>query len=171
MQGFEEYVNGTAGRLLRTAFLLTGDLHHAEDLLQTAYERTARHWRRVSRGGDPEAYTRKILTNLAIDRGRKRRRGHDQPVGAPEDVELLARVESGTAGFEEAHALGDLLDGALAQLPPRQRAVVVLRYWCDLSEQEIAHILGVTAGTVKSQASRALATLRGLVDHRTGGTP
>ncbi|MBX9399371.1 SigE family RNA polymerase sigma factor [Streptomyces sp. TRM72054] len=171
MQGFEEYVNGTAGRLLRTAFFLTGDLHHAEDLLQIAYERTARHWRRVSRAGNPEAYTRKILTNLAIDRGRKRQRGHDQPVGAPSDVELLARVESGAASFEEAHALGDLLDGALAQLPPRQRAVVVLRYWCDLSEQEIAHTLGVTAGTVKSQASRALAALRGLVDRPTGGTP
>ncbi|WP_242614346.1 SigE family RNA polymerase sigma factor [Actinomadura roseirufa] len=150
---FEEFVTATAGRLLRTAVFLVYDRHLAEDLLQIAYERVARRWRRLS-GGNPEAYTRRVLVNLAIDENKRRARLRDTPVGSVADVERLAGA-SPVPG-----AAGDGLDEGLRALPPKQRAVVVLRYWCDLSEQEIAETMGVSRGTVKSHTSRAMAALR-----------
>lgn len=156
---FETFVRSSLGRLLRTAVFLVGDLHTAEDLVQVALERTARHWRRV---GDehPEAYARKILVNLAIDRSKKRRRGHDVPAGGSADLELLAGYRVAAFGGPGADRPDDL-SADLAALPPRQRAVLVLRYWCYLSEREIADALGISTGSVKSHASRAMSALHG----------
>ncbi|NEA28272.1 sigma-70 family RNA polymerase sigma factor, partial [Actinomadura bangladeshensis] len=118
-----------------------------------AYERVARRWGRLA-GGDPEAYTRRVLVNLAIDEGRRRARRRDTPAGSVADLERLAGapMAPGAAG-------GDL-DEVLRALPAKQRAVVVLRYWCDLSEHEIAETLGISRGTVKSHTARAMAALR-----------
>ncbi|MEW2356752.1 SigE family RNA polymerase sigma factor [Spirillospora sp. NPDC029432] len=151
---FEEFVTATAGRLLRTAVFLVYDRHLAEDLLQVTYERVARRWKRVA-AGEPEAYARKILVNLAIDEHRRRSRRRDLPVGTPADVERYAAVPGGGAGGP-----GGELDEVLRALPVKQRAVVVLRYWCDLSEHEIAAVLGISRGTVKSHTARAMTALR-----------
>jgi RNA polymerase sigma-70 factor (sigma-E family) len=155
---FDDFVSGAATRLLRAAVFLVGDRHLAEDLVQTAFERTARHWRRVGRTGNPEAYARRVLVNLAIDDGRRRRR---RPVLLGGGATELERI-GGTAADPRIAGLDlrDLVERSLAALPPRQRAVLVLRYWCDLSEREIAADLGISTGTVKSQAARALARLQ-----------
>lgn len=152
---FEEFVTATAGRLLRTAVFLVYDRHLAEDLLQVTYERVARRWGRIMRGGhQPEAYARRVLVNLAIDDHKRRRRRPDVPVGGAGEVERFAGADGA------ADAVRAPLDDVLATLPVKQRAVVVLRYWCDLSEQEIAAVLGVSRGTVKSHAARAMTALR-----------
>jgi RNA polymerase sigma-70 factor (sigma-E family) len=155
---FDGFVAGAATRLLRTAVFLVADRHLAEDLVQTAFERTARHWRRVVRFGDPEAYARRVLVNLAIDDTRRRRRKPLLPGGGAQELERFggAAPDPRIADLE----LRDLIERSLAALPPRQRAVLVLRYWCDLTEREIAADLGISTGTVKSQAARALARLQ-----------
>ncbi|MFC6886592.1 MULTISPECIES: SigE family RNA polymerase sigma factor [Actinomadura] len=150
---FDAFVTATAGRLLRTAVFLVYDRHLAEDLLQITYERVARRWRRVA-SGSPEAYARKVLVNLAIDENRRRARRRDLPVGSVADVERLAGAPPVPG------ATGGELDEVLAALPAKQRAVVVLRYWCDLGEHEIAETLGISRGTVKSHTARAMAALR-----------
>lgn len=150
---FEEFVAATAGRLLRTAVFLVYDRHLAEDLLQIAYERVARRWGRLA-GGDPEAYTRRVLVNLAIDEHKRRARRRDTPAGSVADLERLAGAPPAPG------AAGGDLDAVLRALPAKQRAVVVLRYWCDLSEHEIAETLGISRGTVKSHTARAMAALR-----------
>ena len=155
---FDDFVAGAASRLLRTAVFLVFDRQLAEDLVQITFERTARHWRRVVRAGNPEAYARRVLVNLAIDDHRRRRRKPLVSSGGSADLEQLggARPDPRLADL----ALRDLLARSLAALPAKQRAVIVLRYWCDLTEQEIAAELGVTVGTVKSHASRALCRLQ-----------
>lgn len=149
---FQEFVRARWSRLVRTAYLLTGDAHHAEDLTQTALAKAYRSWRRVARSDSPEAYVRRMLVTCNSDRFRKRR-----------VKEALTAAPPETAGPEEdvlrVDERGALL-AALAQLPPRQRAVVVMRYWEDLSEAEVAGVLGCSPGTVKSQASKGLAKLR-----------
>lgn len=155
---FDDFVAGAATRLLRAAVFLVADRHLAEDLVQTAFERTARHWRRVVRSGNPESYARRVLVNLAIDDTRRRRR---KPLLAGGGTAELERIGGAAPDREIADLeLRDLIERSLAALPPRQRAVLVLRYWCDLTEREIAADLGVSAGTVKSQAARALARLQ-----------
>ncbi|PWI10378.1 SigE family RNA polymerase sigma factor [Streptomyces sp. NWU339] len=149
---FKEFVTARWSHLVRTAYLLTGDVHHAEDLTQTALAKAYRSWRRVSRSDRPEAYVRRILVNCNSDRFRKRR-----------VTEALTAVPPEVAGRDEAVSWADersALLAALAGLPPKQRAVVVMRYWEDLSEAEVAEVLGCSPGTVKSQASKALAKLR-----------
>ncbi|MFE0400547.1 SigE family RNA polymerase sigma factor [Streptomyces nigra] len=149
---FQEFVRARWSHLVRTAYLLTGDAHHAEDLTQTALAKAYRAWRRVSRADSPEAYVRRMLVSCNSDRFRKRR-VRESLTDAPPD---RAGRDEGYAGVDERGALL----GALAQLPPRQRAVVVMRYWEDLSEAEVAELLGCSVGTVKSQASKGLAKLR-----------
>ncbi|MDH6519187.1 RNA polymerase sigma-70 factor (sigma-E family) [Streptomyces sp. SAI-208] len=149
---FQEFVRARWSHLVRTAYLLTGDAHHAEDLTQTALAKAYRSWRRVSRSDNPEAYVRRMLVTCNSDRFRKRRVKESLTDAPPE-----------RAGRDEAVARVDergVLMAALAQLPPRQRAVVVMRYWEDLSEAEAAEVLGCSQGTVKSQASKGLAKLR-----------
>ncbi|WP_405816692.1 SigE family RNA polymerase sigma factor [Streptomyces sp. NBC_01390] len=149
---FHEFVRARWSHLVRTAYLLTGDAHHAEDLTQTALAKAYRSWRRVSRTDSPEAYVRRMLVTCNSDRFRKRR-VREALTDAPPDV--VGRDEAVSWADERSALLG-----ALAQLPPKQRAVVVLRYWEDLSEGEVADTLGCSQGTVKSQASKGLAKLR-----------
>lgn len=159
---FEEFVQGSSARLFRTALLLSGhDRAAAEDLLQLTLERAYRHWGRVCRSGEPERYVRRILANAANDRWRRAVRRQERPL-----------EQDGTALVSADHAAGvadrDFLMRALAQLPPRQRTVLVLRYFNDLPEAEIADVLGCTAGTVKSQVSRGLARLREMTEPSAG---
>jgi len=136
--------------LVRLAFGLTGDRWDAEDLAQATLARAYVAWRRVSRADDQDAYLRRILVNASHRRFR-RHRVAEQPGDPPE-----------TAVEGPAELVGErsALLAALRQLPPRQRAVVVLRYWEDLTDTQIAATLGCSPGTVRSQLSRALAKLR-----------
>ncbi|MCK9923824.1 SigE family RNA polymerase sigma factor [Frankia sp. AgPm24] len=153
-RAFEEFVERTAQRLLRCAVLLTGDRGAAEDLLQGALERTYRHWHRIGAQA-PEAYIRRALVNAATSRWR-RRRFHEVPLLTDDAWTADARI----ADHAEVLSQRDGLIRALQALPPRQRAVIVLRYLDDLPEAEVATALGCSVGSVKSHASRGLARLR-----------
>jgi len=154
---FEEFVAASSARLFTTARLLTGGNRvEAEDLLQGAYERAYRHWARICRRSEPERYVRQALVNASVDRWRRSRRRPEVP--------LVTDLVAGTADCADALEDRDLLLRGLAGLPPRQRAVLVLRYFEDLSEIQIAAELGCTVGTVKSQAARGLAKLRTAFD-------
>lgn len=147
-QAFEIFVQRSSDRLLRTAYLLTGDRGHAEDLVQTALLRTARRWPTARR--DPAAYARRVVVNLAKDRWRDL---HRRPGEAPLEVDVAVPVTDGVADRDQ------LLRAARA-LPSGQRAVLVLRYFDDLSVADTAAALGCSEGTVKSQTARALDRLR-----------
>ena len=145
---FDGFVLVNSQRLLRTAFLLTRDQASAQDLLQTALVQAWRAWGRID--GDPMPYVRRILLNAYTSSWRRRWRGE-----VPTDE--LGDVAAPTVGsFEER----DLVWSALGRLPRRQRAVVVLRYFEDLTEAETAQVLGISVGTVKSQTSKAMSRLR-----------
>ena len=150
---FEDFVRARSDSLLRTALLLTGQRRaEAEDLLQLALERAYRHWPRICGSEGPERYVRRILASASADRWRRlaRRPEHAMPAGGgPVVPDRTGEI-----------ADRDYLLRALAALPPRQRAVLVLRYFDDLSEVETADMLGCSLGTVKSQAARGLARLR-----------
>jgi RNA polymerase sigma-70 factor (sigma-E family) len=162
---FEEFVHGRSAHLFKLALLLTGQNRaEAEDLLQIALERAYRRRASLSKGRSPEAYVRRVLVNASIDRWRALGRRGERPLNA-------AEVGPPVADLTGQVADRDLLMRSLAVLPPRQRAVLVLRYWEDRSEAEIAGLLGCSAGTVKSQASRGLARLRGLSDITLAGRP
>ncbi|HCB05993.1 MAG TPA: SigE family RNA polymerase sigma factor [Nocardioides sp.] len=148
--GFDEFATAAWPRLLRSAYLLTGDHHLAEDLTQTALVRTYAHWRRVRRA-DALAYSRRVLVNLNIDR--IRRRHGTVEVGEQPLATVSARPDTRVDERDEAVRL-------LRTLTARERQVVVLRHYFDLSEAEVAHELGVAKGTVKSTLARALAKLR-----------
>ncbi|HEX8002108.1 MAG TPA: SigE family RNA polymerase sigma factor [Mycobacteriales bacterium] len=147
---FVAFVELHSQRLLRSAVLLTGRPDAAEDLVQTALLRLYRHWPRV-RDDDPLAYVRRVMVNARRDWWR-RRSWSEQPV---ETVPETSAPDSAVA-----HADRDAVVRALAPLSRRERTVLVLRYCDDLSERDVAALLGVSAGTVKSTASRALAKLR-----------
>lgn len=154
---FESFVADSTGPLLRTAFLMARDLAEAEDLVQETFLRVARHWPRVCVMNHPAAYARRVLVNLVIDGAERRFRRSGELDGRLRAVDQLDdRAERDLASVD-VHQ--ELLT-ALAGLPARQRAVIVLRYWEDLPEAEVATMLGCSAGTVKSTASRGLARLR-----------
>ncbi|NUP52360.1 MAG: SigE family RNA polymerase sigma factor [Catenulispora sp.] len=162
---FGDFMAARWPALVRTAYLLTGDQHLAEDLAQATLTKVYASWKRVRRADDIDAYVRRVLVNTNAGRFRKRRVA-EHLVAAPYDGR----------GHEPHEPLAQrtALMAALAALPGRQRAVVVLRYWEDLSEREVAAILGCSQGTVKSQAAKALARLRtaeALHDARPGGDP
>ncbi|AMM06816.1 SigE family RNA polymerase sigma factor [Streptomyces albidoflavus] len=148
---FETFAAARWPRLLRTAYLLTGDHHEAEDLVQVTLAKLFPAWPRVRGLDEPDAYVRRALVNNNLSRFRKRRVVQLLTPRLPERAQ-----EGGAARTEER----SLLLEALGTLPPRQRAVVVLRYWEDLSEQQAAEVLGCSPGNVKSQASRGLRKLR-----------
>ncbi|HVQ91926.1 MAG TPA: SigE family RNA polymerase sigma factor [Mycobacteriales bacterium] len=153
--GFQAFVAGRSQALLSTAYLLTQDWARAEDLLQSALVRSWLAWRRIE--GAPEPYVRRVLLNEYLAWWRRMWRG-ELPSGAlPEPAgSLVAQVPDPAPAVDARDAIWRLL----GRLPRRQRAVIVLRYYEDLSEREIAGVLGCSPGTVKSQASKALATLR-----------
>jgi RNA polymerase sigma-70 factor (sigma-E family) len=162
-QEFDRFVAEAGDGLLRAAYLITWDLADAEDLVQECLFKVARRWPRVRRMEHPVAYARTVLVHLALDDGKQRSRRRAELAEAAtasfeqhEDdtaVRVLGRVESSA----------DLMQ-ALAELPPRQRVALVLRYFEDLSEADVAETMGCSVGTVKSTTSRALDRLRGVVE-------
>ena len=158
---FTSFVGAASRRLLRSAYLITGDLAEAEDLLQTALERTYRRWHSVRQKDVPEAYVRRILFTSAVDaaRGRKVSRGPLLEEQLPGEPDPAIEGVSGRAA----------LLNCVRALPGGQRAVLVLRYFEDLTEAETARVLGCSVGTVKSQHARAIARLRELVPQRQDG--
>jgi RNA polymerase sigma-70 factor (sigma-E family) len=160
---FDDFVAARSDALMRAAWLLTGDWHRAEDLLQTALAKSYLRWHRISDGSD-EAYVRRVLVTTYATWWRRRWRGELPAAELPAVAE-----ESPEDGVE----LRQVLVQALAGLPRGQRAAVVLRYYCDLSEAEAADALGCSTGTVKSQCAKGLARLRasGLADVLREGTP
>jgi RNA polymerase sigma-70 factor (sigma-E family) len=152
-RAFADFVRHRAAALYRYGYLLAGNHHDADDLVQEALIRLRRHWTRVHRD-DPTGYVRTTMTRLHVSAWRRRRR------------ELLTSDLPETPGpdpaLDRVDAAADAVRvwAALAELPPRQRAVIVLRYYERLSDAEIAAALGVTRGTVRSQAARGLDKLR-----------
>jgi RNA polymerase sigma-70 factor (sigma-E family) len=150
---FEEYVRSRHAELLRFAHVLAGDRHLAADLVQDALVRAGLGWRRIQRQDDPEGYLRRTIVNGYLNRRRALRRERL--------VADLPEEQGAAAGRPDAPILADdEMWAMLATLPRQQRAVLVLRYYLDLSEAQIAEVLGCSAGTVKSNAARALAKLR-----------
>jgi len=164
---FRDFMHGRWPAMVRLAYALTGDQGHAEDVAQTAFARAYASWPKVRRTGNPEAYVRRIVINENLNRFRKHRVAERLTDTLPDSVAgALSGPLAGSlaaAGAVDATRQYDdrsALIAALQRLGPRQRAVIVLRYWMDLTEAEIAAALGCSVGTVKSQAARALATLR-----------
>lgn len=149
-QGFEEFVLARRAALLRTAYLLTGSHADAEDLVQVALLRCVPRWKRIA--DRPEPYVRQVLVRESVSRWRARRWREQHVDAVPERVAVAPDVDGRLA-----------LRQALLSLAPRQRAVIVLRYYEDLTERQTASQLGVAVGTVKSQARDGLARLRELV--------
>lgn len=146
---FEAYVAARSPALWRSAWLLTGDRHRAEDLVQTALMKCWRRWHRIEDPGAVEAYVRRAMVTTYTDWWRRRWNGELPTERMPDEV-----VEPPDVGVRR-----DVI-AALATLPRGQRAVVVLRYFDDLTETQTAATLGVSVGTVKSQTARALRSLR-----------
>jgi RNA polymerase sigma-70 factor (sigma-E family) len=138
--------------LFRLACLLTGSPAEAQDLLQESMEKVCLRWSKISRTELPEAYVRRLMVNTLVSRSRKPFRRHELFDGG----ETPGSVESPERAILERAAIWPLV----CALPVRQRAVIVLRYYEDLSEQQIADVLGCSTGSVKSQAHDALASLR-----------
>jgi RNA polymerase sigma-70 factor (sigma-E family) len=159
---FSAFVRISRPELVRSARLLTaGDSHLAEDLVQTALARLYVAWPKVRRAGTQHAYAWRILVNAHIDEVRRPRWRREQPVASPPDQPGLP-----DPGLPQAFAEGidaASVRAALAALPPRMRASVVLRHWADFSVEETAAILGCSEGTVKSQTAKAIAKLRDLL--------
>jgi RNA polymerase sigma-70 factor (sigma-E family) len=163
---FTEFMHARWPRLVRLGYGLTGDPGLAEDLAQTALARAFASWQRVRRAGDPDAYVRRIMVNANSSRFRKHR-VRERLTDAPPDAVPQPGVADATHLRDDRSAL----IAALMDLPQGQRAVVVLRYWMDMTETEVAATLGCSVGNVKSQASRALAKLRLSPDLAEGKLP
>jgi RNA polymerase sigma-70 factor (sigma-E family) len=156
---FEQFVAGSAGDLLRTCYLVVWDLATAEDLVQECLFRIARRWPRVRSMDYPVAYARRILLNLALD-GARRRYRHRSELDERDRMPVEDhRDEAAALSFGIVELKSELIS-ALGALAPRQRAVLVLRYFEDLPEAQVAELLGCSVGTVKSTSSRALELLR-----------
>lgn len=156
---FERFVRARWPALVRSAYLLSLDEGRAEDLVQVALVKLWPHWERV-RDENPDGYVRRILVTTAVSAGRRRWARE-----YPGRVEPPGSVDDPSGGIAEK----DLLGRALAGLPIRQRAVIVLRYGEDLSEREVAELMGCSVGSVKSQASRGLRRLREMPSLRSEG--
>jgi RNA polymerase sigma-70 factor (sigma-E family) len=150
---FREFAVAVQGHLRRSAYLLCGDWHLAEDIVQSAFVKIFRVWRRVRKVDNQLGYARQVVYRCFLDQYRKEKK--QLPTVPIAGLADQAVAESGgDASFD-----GMVLE-ALAALPPRARAVIVLRFWEDMSVEQTASVLGVTEGTVKSQTSRAVAQLR-----------
>jgi RNA polymerase sigma-70 factor (sigma-E family) len=156
--GFRTFVEANGATLLHAARLLTGDHHRGEDLVQTALTRVYLKWGRIDA---PLPYARRALVNAHIDQTRRRWWGERPTETLPDTAETDAETTASDSR--------DQLRRMLAELPPKDRAVIVLRYYCDLSERDTADTLGLPVGTVKSSCARALARLR--VEATSGASP
>jgi len=155
---YEEYVASRWTALYRTAYLLTGSHADAEDLAQTALVKAYLSWSKVAEAASPDAYVRRILTNAFVSSRRPLRVVRERSVDTPpEPLQAAPDTDDRLVLWPQVKAL-----------PPRQRAVVVLRYYEDLSEQQIADALGCSTGTVKSTASAALKKLKRVIDETEG---
>lgn len=162
--GFRDFVEARSGTLLRSGWLLTGDWASAEDLVQTALAAAWPRWASLTRQDAPELYVRKIMVNTFLRWRQRRWTGEIATARLPE-------LQAYGDAFAQIDARQALL-GALDRLPPRQRAVVVLRYFADQTEAQAAEAMGCSVGTVKAHASKALSRLRetpGLAELMTGG--
>jgi RNA polymerase sigma-70 factor (sigma-E family) len=153
-EGFREFLRVRLPRLSRAAYLLAGGHAQAEDLLQAALIKAALAWNKISKANDPEAYVRKILYHEHVHTWRRRRWREQSTDVVPERAHHVDETDQAV--------LRVVLRQALAKLTPKQRAVIVLRYFEDLSEANTAQVLGVAVGTVKSQTNHALGRLRTL---------
>lgn len=153
---FSDFVAARSPSLLRTAYLLVGDRGLAHDLLQEALTRTWASWGRIKEPHKAEAYARKALTHTAISWYRRRSWSSERPSELLPDSAVPGRED----GLADGVAQQELLWQALQDLPPRQRAAVVCRFYDDLSEAETARVMGCAVGTVKSQVNAALTKLR-----------
>ncbi len=153
---YVEFVEAASASLRRTAFLVCGDRHKADDIVQDALYKLYLSWPKVQRMGNPFSYVRRMVVNVAHDGGRRPWRREVSIAEVPDGVDRT--------DFVAGHAERNEVLEALRSLAPRQRACVVLRYYEDLSVEQTAEILGCSEGTVKSQASRGLDTLRQAID-------
>ncbi|WP_189040350.1 SigE family RNA polymerase sigma factor [Micromonospora sonchi] len=163
--GFREFVEVRYADLIRTAYLLTGSRHAAEDLVQSALMRVMRRWRQVN---DPMAYVRRIMANERVSLWH--RFGSREFLAGVTGAWRLHAERGRSSDMADDVVVRDEVLTALQSLPPRMRAVLVLRYWEDLSEAQIAEALGCSLGTVKSQASRGLARLRAVLPTKSAGS-
>lgn len=154
---FTAYVRDRGEHHLRVAVLLTGDWHTAEDLTQASLVKLYRAWPKLRQDSDPDAYLRRIMVNTQRSWWRARWRRETPTARLPEDV---GGEGTGGGDIADRQVLGALVRQALAGLPRQQRAVLVLRYCEDLSEAEVAEILGCSPGTVKTHAHRGMNALR-----------
>ena len=152
---FGEFVVARSPRMVHTAYLLTGDTHLARDLVQAALARTWPHWERVS-AGNPDAYVETVMVRLATTWWRRKWRGEIPTDVLPEAGSMPGSMPSATSAVDDRLTLA----AALRTLPPGQRRVVVLRYVEDMSIEQVAELLDLAPGTVKSQAARGLVKLR-----------
>lgn len=156
-EDFASYAQARQHHLYRTAYLLCGDWDRAQDLVQTTMVALLRSWRRVRLAENPDAYAKKVLMRTFLTERRKLRREDD----------LHAKARSGQAtSVQDGSDLRIVILDALRSLPPKPRAMIILRYWEDLSIEETAAILGCSTGNVKSQCSRSLVKLRSQLGER-----
>ncbi|CAL9570671.1 MULTISPECIES: SigE family RNA polymerase sigma factor [unclassified Streptomyces] len=155
---FREFAEARQAQLRRSAYLLCGDWHQAQDLTQTALMKLYAAWSRVRRDGNVDAYARTILTRTFIDQQRKGG-WREEPVSEPPDL---------TSTVSATPELRLMMREALMELSPRYRAVLVLRFWEDWTVEQTAQALRVSPGTVKSQSARGLTRLRAIVEKLTG---
>lgn len=151
-EAYCEFVKARRRSLLQTAFLLTGDWHLAEDLVQTALAKLYVAWTRIHRRDDVAAYARRTLVNAYLDERRR-------PWRREESMDAVPDRQSAQSDDADP-AMRERIIAALGRIPARQRAALVLRYWEDLSVENTADVLNCSTGTVKSQAARGLDRLR-----------
>ena len=153
---FDAFVRESSPGLARLAFLLTGDRQLGEDLVQTALSKVLPHWSRIAADGDPGPYVRTVMVRTAIGWRRRRWNGETPATTLPEPT--------AASDFSGALDTRERLRAVLSTLPARQRAVIVLRFYEDRTEADVADLLGCSVGTVKSQAAKALTKLRAQLD-------
>jgi RNA polymerase sigma-70 factor (sigma-E family) len=157
-QAFADFVRDRAGALYRYGYVLTGSAHDADDLVQEALIRLRGAWSRLERTDDPIGYVRTTMVRLHISKWRRKRREWLTAIVPDREVDDAGIARVASAGRREG--ADEAIWALLAELPARQRAVLVLRFYEHLSDAEIADVLGVSRGTIRSQASRALDKLR-----------
>jgi RNA polymerase sigma-70 factor (sigma-E family) len=162
-QEFDRFVADAGDGLLRAAYLMTWDLADAEDLVQECLFKVARRWPRVRKMEHPAAYARTVLVHRALDEGKHRTRRRVELAEASAIVLEQHEDDAAARVLGRVEASADLMQ-ALGELPPRQRVALVLRYFEDLSEADVAEAMGCSVGTVKSTTSRALERLRNVVE-------